>query len=493
MLCGPALPASAQQTPPTQLKFGELAQAPAKAPTTEPPPLAVPSTGETGVVFGGALAPGWADPIANVPNFFGTFAARGLGVGRNTFVSGTLTYTGVGAEGIESNFSFIQGPVTVSGPKGPFTLIQNIPTPDRSFSTGLFTLSENPELTAQVKAKFPTATFVSGNGSYPNLPIFGEPLDLALFTYNYLFTSGQVTNISLPNPAGGGLVGRLKYFDNGTPLPHDRVYFFYDHVGDFRGLGTRFNVDRYTFGGEKTFLDGAMSLEFRMPFAGTANSDQHADEGLSVGRAEFGNVGLALKGAIYRTPNFVVSVGVGVSLPTANDSRMIVNGMPVVQIDNRTCLIQPLFGFAWAPNDRFYFQSGLQFDLDPSGNPVRALDANGGLSRVGVFNDQSYSYLNTAAGYWFYVNPTGRVTAIAFQGECHYTRTFGRHDRVQDGTVTITDQSRDINAVDGTTGFIFRLGERANFSLGFTFPLSGNRISDWDLVAQLNFAFGGPR
>jgi hypothetical protein len=440
------------------------------------------------------IAPAWCDPISRVPDFFGGFMGGGIRASRNTLTTQTtttsrpLTFTGSGAEG--GGFRNLVPPyVGPTGPGGPYSLTAPIPILDLNFPT--FRLGQNPEFTPQVTAKFPGATFVSGGGTF-------RDAEIADFFYNYLFTTthttttGQNISVNLPNPAGGGLVGRNDYFDNGSAVPQDRVYFFYNHVESFQGLERGFDVNRYVFGFEKTFLDQRFSVECRVPFAGTADSDQGGGDGMAVNQTEFGNVGLAVKGVVYRTPNFLVSLGLGFSLPTASDSRLFVGDVPVIVVQNRTCLLQPLLGVAWAPNDRFYSQAGVQFDFDPSGNPVQVLSPNGTLSRVGVLNDQTYAQVNAAAGYWAYQNKTAFLSGIALQGELHYDSSFGRRDTVQDGINSISDLSSGINALTGSTGAIVRFGERSNLSIGVSFPLAGDRLYDWNVIAQVNFRFGGP-
>jgi hypothetical protein len=104
-----------------------------------------------------------------------------------------------------------------------------------------------------------------------------------------------------------GVAGRNNYFDDGSPLPQDRVFFDYNHVGAFGTVGTRFDINRYVFGVEKTFLNGRGSIELLVPFAGTANNDQIGGQGLAEDHLEFGNVRLLLKGPLFRNPNWIVT------------------------------------------------------------------------------------------------------------------------------------------------------------------------------------------
>jgi hypothetical protein len=373
----------------------------------------------------------------------------------------------------------------LSGPGGTYTVTSNI-TGTQIGAGPNVSLDQNAQLTSLIQANFPKAAFANGTGT------FGPDNIL----YNYLLTTGQlvpgqVLVVNLPDPSGGGLVGRNNFFDNGSPLPQDRVYFFYNFIGDYRGLGTSsFDINRYVFGVEKTFFDGRVSFEVRVPFAGTADSDQVAGGSLSVDHAEFGNLGLALKAVLIRTPNFLVSAGLGVSLPTADASRLLLNGQTEVEIQNRATLLQPLFGIAWAPNDRFYSQLGLQFDFDPSGNPVLARDVNNNLNRIGILRDQDYAYLSGAVGYWLYRNKDAWLTGVALQGELHYDSSFGAQHYVQDGNTIVADLDGRFNVLNATAGFIMNFGDRANLSLGVSVPLTGDRLYDWSLMAQVNYRFG---
>lgn len=425
-------------------------------------------------------APSWCDPIERVPNMFGDFFATTLRARQNTLSTQTLHFTGVGAEG--GNFATISVPVTANGPGGPYVLNNAIPINNLNLPN--FTLGRNAELTSLLQGNFPGATFVRGGGNF--LPDNVEDLR---FFYDYLVTTGSSITASLPNPADGGLVGRNNYFENGTPLPHDRVYFFYNHLGNVQGLGESFDVNRYVLGVEKTFLCGRCSIEVRVPFAGTVNSDQTVGQALAVDHAEFGNVGLLFKAAVYRTPNMVATIGLGTSAPTASDTRLLVANTPVIAIENRTWLLQPLAGVAWAPTDRCYAEAGIQFDFDPFGNPVRAVNGTGGLARIGELNAQTYALVNAAAGYWVYQGGTFLVSDVALQGELHWIRSCGSQDTVRTSSVAVSDVGGNFDSLTGTAGVIVRINQRADLSIGASFPLTGDRLYDWSAVAQVNFRF----
>jgi hypothetical protein len=452
--------------------------------------------------------PACCDLIGNVPTFFSGFVARPRMACFN--IPGTpgtppvphvlsltalnLDQANIGPGGTPpATVSFNNNPSSFTGPGGPYNVF-SASTGARIGTTSNYNMVENTELTGLVRAKFPTATFRDGLGT---LGIFGAASGDVVF--DYLFTTGQfipgtpgqMICVNLPDPSGGGLVGRNNFFDNGSPIPQDRVYFTYNHIGNYTGLGNGFDINRYVVGAEKAFLNGLFSVECRLPFAGTANSDQVAGQNLSVDQVQLGNLGLAGKIALYRTASFLVSAGLGVSLPTASDSRMFLNGKPVIEIQNHAVLLQPMLGAVWAPSSSLYTQVGLQFDIDPSGNPVQVLSTTNNLYRAGVLRDQTYAFLTAAAGYWVYQSNDSWLSRVALQGELHYDSSFGSQNTVQDANVNISYLNSRVNALSITGGVVCQMGNLANLAVGLTFPIGGERLSDWNLAAQVNLRFGG--
>lgn len=404
------------------------------------------------------------DPVSQTPNFFGSF------MGRGSEAAAPLIYSGVGAEG---GGTFVVAPVVVNGPGGPFNLATDIPfTPLPGFA---ISLTENAELTPQVQGVFASALFDTGGGT--------ASAGAVNFNYSYLL------NVNLPNPAGGGFVGRNQFFDYGSALAQDRVFFVYDHVADVRGLGSRFDVNRYLFGIEKSFFDGGASIELRVPFAGTVNNTQVFGQSLSSGDAEFGNVGVALKWQAVRTSTLAVCAGLGFSTPTASDTRLLAAGTPLVAIENRALLLQPLIGVAYAPGGSFYAQFGAQFDFDPMGNPVLVSNGAGGLTRIGRLYDSNYAFLNGAVGWWLTQTQTENgVRGVALQGDLHYDTSLGSRDVVRRGNVSVTDQGGNFHALNATVGTYYRHSGRSEVGVGVSLPLDG--YYDWSVMAQLNVRLG---
>ena len=404
------------------------------------------------------------DPVSLTPNFFGSF------VGRGSEAAAPLIYSGIGAEG---GGTFIVAPVVVNGPGGPFNLATDIPfTPLPGFT---ISLAENAELTPQVLGAFAGAAFDNGAGT--------ASAGTVNFNYTYLL------NVNLPNPAGGGFVGRNQFFDYGSALTQDRVFFVYDHIGDVRGLGSRFDVNRYLFGVERSFLDGRASIDVRVPFAGTVNNSQVLGQSLSTGEAEFGNVGFALKWQAVRTSTLAVCAGLGFSTPTASDTRLVAGGTPLVAIENQAWLLQPLIGVAYAPGGSFYSQFAAQFDFDPVGNPVLVSNGVGGLRRIGKLHDSNYAFLNGSVGWWLTQSETANgIRGVALQGDLHYDTSMGSRDVARSGNVSVSDQNGNFHSLNATVGTYYRHNGRSELGVGVSLPLDG--FYDWSVMAQVNLRLG---
>jgi hypothetical protein len=138
------------------------------------------------------------------------------------------------------------------------------------------------------------------------------PIDSSDFDSGYYY--GDVYDVCIPTP--GSTIGRVKLADNNSPMPRDRVFFDYNlfHNTSLNGI----DVNRYTPGLEKTFLDGIGSIEFRVPMAGTLGSDVVIDSATGADRTglngEFGDLFLGMKLLLMATDECAISAGLGLSI-----------------------------------------------------------------------------------------------------------------------------------------------------------------------------------
>ena len=181
-------------------------------------------------------------------------------------------------------------------------------------------------------------------------------------------------------------MGRQKIGENGSPLPRDRVFFNYSYFDNVPFTRQGIDVNRFTPGIEKTFIDGNASIEVRFPFATTLESDIVSDGPTGTSATEFGNITMYLKGLLVQTSENAVGAGLGIALPTADSMTVsMADGTPQVVISNEAVHLMPYIGGVRQTNSSPMFVQGfLQFDFDLNGNPVFADGGGGTLNAVGA-------------------------------------------------------------------------------------------------------------
>ncbi len=267
---------------------------------------------------------------------------------------------------------------------------------------------------------------------------------------------------------------RVNISHSNSPMLQDRVYFSYRHyqnatetkVFEFEN---DLNIDLFTLGAERTFFGGLCSLEIRVPGSYELNSDltldiQPTTTNLPISdmNGEFGNISVIFKALLHQRRRFLLSGGLGVKIPTADDvtvhgdlnSNFLVLEDTTPQlfaftdaefdilVRNNTVEISPFLAWMWMPNDRF-FHHGF-FQVDVAANPSPASLTGGGdiwsftltppapvehiplaIDEAGLLHLQTLMRLNLGFGYWFYKNPRARcLNALAGMLELHYTSTL---------------------------------------------------------------------
>lgn len=298
---------------------------------------------------------------------------------------------------------------------------------------------------------------------------------------------------------------RFKIVENNSPLPTDRVFFNYHFFANplVNVAGRSVDLHRYTFGLEKTFLDGQCSAELRVPFSSGYNSDQSLEDGASLSGTEFGDLSLAFKGVLLRLECLLVSAGLGVTFPTGSDWRLLdPDGQPRLVLENEAVHLQPFLGAWLQPNDRLFVLFFTQADFDTSGNTVRGIDSYPGPAsrEAGVLQDQALLFADIAAGYWIYRDSSRHVlTGIAPVIELHYSTTMQQADAVVDQVSGLTlgaDPAQGVgfgyrDFLNLTGGVHFELGALSRLTVAGVVPLrsAGDRDYDAELALQFNRRF----
>jgi hypothetical protein len=303
-------------------------------------------------------------------------------------------------------------------------------------------------------------------------------------------------------PVSGGMaVGRFKVAENTSPLPQDRVFFNYSHFENVYTISTWFpqeftrdvNVDRFTLGGEKTFHDGASSVELRIPFAGTLRHDLDVARLDDAEAVEFGDITLNFKRALYRGDCAVVAAGLGVTFPTGPASQMAL-GFGDLEIDDEAVHLLPYLGLLLTPTERLFTQFFAQFDFDAGGNSVVYDGEN-----VGKIQEQSLLFLDWSVGYWLYRRCCPDCCGPAHEGlvglapmfELHYTTMISDADSLSLLGGELTNPSGRNDFLNLTGGLECQFGDNWFVRVAAVAPLKDrpDRRFDAEVLLQVNRMF----
>jgi hypothetical protein len=165
--------------------------------------------------------------------------------------------------------------------------------------------------------------------------------------------------------APGGNCPRFKMADVTSPIPQDRVYFDYDYFHNAELQQPHVDVNAFTPGFEKTFLNGLVSFELRLPMAITLSNNVFTDGTTATSVGEVGNMGMAIKGLLLRRDTFALSGGLALSVPTAGNTQIFLeqgSTGPTAAIVNESVHLMPFLGAPWTPNDRLFAIGYVQVD-----------------------------------------------------------------------------------------------------------------------------------
>lgn len=300
----------------------------------------------------------------------------------------------------------------------------------------------------------------------------GEDLD-AYYFYDYVIN----LDTSIADAANGG-VGALKIAEGGSVLPQDRVYFRYSYFDEVSYGSQGDGLSRFTPGFERTFMNGLLSVEMRLPFATDAATHSTAN-GTSISNssdAEFGNLTLYLKALLLSGDNYAFSGGLGLAMPTTDDVTMnLSNGNSLLRVENDSVQIQPFLGGLYMPGDRWFAQGFTQFSFATDNNTVYLNPDGNGLQRAGSFSDTDYFFFDIAIGCFAYRNDNAKcLTAIIPTFELHQTSSLNNPGVVSSGNLQVGNFSGSTSITSAVVGTTFELNQQSQLTAGYAVPLTNN-------------------
>lgn len=287
----------------------------------------------------------------------------------------------------------------------------------------------------------------------------------------------------------------FKVSDDNNPCLSDRV--FLDYNGFRNALlgsdGASHDLNRCTFGVEKTVFDDWCSVELRIPFSQGLDATQSYAAGAPIAGTEFGNIPLIFKWQLSCSEEGCLSAGVAAVFPTGRDAVVdSPTGATLLVVKNQAFHLQPFIGWLWKPNACWFVEAFAELDFDANGNEVDAPAgtnfAPGTLVPVGRYSDQNLCYVDLKVGRWIYQSCDARfLTGIAPAVELHYTTTMQNTETV-DG---VTNPYNRVDVLDLTAGLHLQLGPLSTLTIGESVPLrdGGNRTFDNEFIVQLDRRF----
>ncbi len=202
---------------------------------------------------------------------------------------------------------------------------------------------------------------------------------------------------------------------------------------------------------------------------------------------ELGDIATSLKAMLLASQAGVLTTGLGVSLPTADDFiYRDSKGRALLRVKNESVHLLPYVAALGLPTDNTFLQSFLQLDVDASGNPVLIRD-----NFEGRLKSQTLLRWSTSAGAYLFRRPKANFSALAMALESHYTSTLDRTRKIGDetnGGIATGDPSRSIDVINLTSGLHAFVGDNV-ITTAYGVPVTTDRVYDGELRVFVNRFF----
>jgi len=357
--------------------------------------------------------------------------------------------------------------------------------------TGYFGL-ERVSINSTTGAQTVTSSIDILSGTTPATvtdPVSGTPFTATPGNATLSIVSGTTTSPSLGN------VGLMKMASGGSPIPRDRVFFNYNYFGSVP-LANRTSVNQFVPGFEKTFLSGLMSVEARFPFAATLDTNINVNGSTGTTTGQFGDISVALKSILSRSDNWLVSGGLQLVLPTADDiSYSVTDGASTrefLRIENEAVHVMPFLGASYLAGGGLFLQGFFQIDADANGMPVLANSSpfgTGTMTQVGRLNAATMMYLDMSAGYWLIQEPaesTSPLTAVMPMFELHLNRSLSSSDSANFSPLGTIGRQDSFQLLNTTFGMVFEFHHNTRISAGYSTAIPGGKAKDFEGQFLLN-------
>jgi hypothetical protein len=391
--------------------------------------------------------------------------------------------------------TFAQTDETFESPSG-----EHFDSPEETDIAAEFASFFQPRLQTPSEAVAPEAsrsarTQARSFSSYTRLArapnMFG---DLVFPAGSILLQQRTEGNVVATLPLGGGR--SFKIGENNKPIPMDRIYFNYNgYVNAVTLASAPFgppvpndtNLNQYTLGFEKTFLDGFWSIDVRMPLM---DGFRDASDGFAIDSGRYGNLAAYLKHLIYQDDQLAIAYGCGIGLPTGSNLDTFVDGDQIT-IQNDAVHLLPYIGFFDQLSEDWFFQGFFGLDFATTGNDV-VIGPPGRI--VGRYNEQNLAHADLSLGRWLYRNPDAMYgQGLAGVFELHYTTTIQDSDRLAvqairgGGNGILGNSANRLDLLNLTAGLHWQITEVSNFRVGCAVPLRVNPDRAFDAEIQASF------
>jgi hypothetical protein len=447
--------------------FGDFFGGGAMTATLQGPPVVIPQIFNDGApldfqVFNGEGQPGPGDAPGTLINVLNgpTVITQSIGLGQDLSGDGQLdTYA------IAEPVTLAPGMPGAAPLPGPGTVVYN------NDGVAVFTAG------TQVPVGADPRTFVADQST--------RMADGWTLGFSHTFTPDPVRVMM---PASGAGVRRVKLSENGSPIPRSRVLFNYNFFNDvYGGIG---DVNRYVVGWEHAMFDGWSSVEVRFPLAATLAADQVAG-GAALHDTQFGDMTVTWKQVLYQGDRGLLSAGLGVAAPTAEDARLFLpGGQLAVQVENESVHLMPFVAVVSNATDRIFWQLFLQFDIDANGSPVRADVTGANVAPIGVMQDQTLVFVDLGLGYRLYEDPQAAITQVAAMAEFHYASPLQNFDNQTGNGVALQGITNWYTVTNATLGANIALQGPVNIRPAMVIPLTNGDDEHFDYEAAVQMSVG---